>query len=123
MPTTTLTARFPGTRLTALLAAATLVVGYAVAAGTGSRPLGGVVLLLGLAGCAMSWRRAAGLRAAMVLSGVFLALFVVSHLLARLVGAWPSVLLVAAGMYAAAGWLPRRSAGMAEGQQRVVTRS
>lgn len=97
--------------LTSLVAAATLVVGYVVAAGTGSRPLGGLVLLLSLVWCAMSWRRAAGLPAALLLSGVFLALFVVSHLLALLVGAWPSVLLVAAAMYAASAWLSRRSAG------------
>ena len=48
-------------RLTAaLLAAATLIVGFAVASLTGNRTLGGVVLIAGGAVCALLWWRLAG---------------------------------------------------------------
>jgi hypothetical protein len=94
---------------TGLLAALTLVGGYAVAAATGVRALGGVVLLAGLAVCAALWRRQGGTRRAAVLVVVFVALFAASHLLALAVGAWPSVLLVAAAMFAASHSLADRA--------------
>ncbi|HEY0515872.1 MAG TPA: hypothetical protein VGD00_02020 [Solirubrobacteraceae bacterium] len=81
---------------TAPVAAGTLIAGYAVAAGSGSRPLGGVVLLAGGAWCARTWARRDGPGTAALLSGVGLAAFVASHVLARAIGAWPSVLTVAA---------------------------
>lgn len=87
---------------TAPIAALTLVVGYAVAAGTGVRALGGVVLLVGLAVCVLLWQRRISMARTAVLVAVFVALFVLSHLLARALGAWPSVLLVAAAMFASA---------------------
>lgn len=83
---------------TAALAAASLVVGFAVAELTGVRALGGLVLLVAAAVCAVRWARVAGWRLAAVLVGVYLAAFVGSHLLARVVGAWPSVLLLAAAV-------------------------
>jgi hypothetical protein len=88
---------------TAPVAAGTLIVGYAVAASTGSRPLGGVVLLIGGLWCVRAWRRRHGARTAVTLACVGLAAFVLSHLLALAIGAWPSVLLVAVVM-AAAAW-------------------
>jgi hypothetical protein len=88
---------------TAPVAAATLIAGYAVAAGTGSRPLGGVVLLAGGAWCIREWRRRNDTRTAVTLACVGLAAFVASHLLALAIGAWPAVLLVAAVM-ATAAW-------------------
>jgi hypothetical protein len=88
---------------TAPVAAGTLIVGYAVAVATGSRPLGGVVLLIGGLWCIQAWRRRHGARTAVTLACVGLAAFVLSHLLALAIGAWPSVLLVAAAM-AAAAW-------------------
>ena len=88
---------------TAPIAAGTLIIGYAVAVASGSRPLGGVVLLLGGLWCIQAWRRRHGARTAAILAGVGLAAFVLSHLLALAIGAWPSVLLVAAAM-AAAAW-------------------
>jgi hypothetical protein len=84
----------------ALVAAVTLLVGYAVAAGTGLRALGGVVLLAGLAWCAVVWRRSRSTTVAAGLSVAFLALFVLSHLLARAIGAWPSVVVVSLTMAA-----------------------
>ena len=88
---------------TAPVAAGTLIVGYAVAASTGSRPLGGVVLLIGGLWCAREWLRRHGSRTAVPLIGVGLCAFVGSHVLALAIGAWPAVLVVAAGM-AVAAW-------------------
>lgn len=104
---------------TAPVAAGALIVGYAVAAGTGSRPLGGVVLAAGGLWCIWVWRRRRGARTALVLAGVGLAAFVASHLLALAIGAWPSVLLVAAAT-GATTWTPAdapsRGAGPSRGE-------
>jgi CHASE2 domain-containing sensor protein len=89
---------------TAPVAAGSLIVGYAVAAGTGSRPLGGVVLLAGGMWCITAWRRRHGARTAALLAGVAFSAFVISHVLALAIGAWPSVLLVAAATALAAWW-------------------
>ena len=79
---------------TALLAALTLVVGFAVAELTGVRALGGVVLLAGVAWCAVRARAAGWWRVSLVvLAGG--GCFVASHLLAPHLGAWPSVIVVA----------------------------
>jgi hypothetical protein len=88
---------------TAPVAGGTLIVGYAVAASTGSRPLGGVVLVLGGLWCVQTWTRRHGARTAATLACVGLGAFVLSHVLALAIGAWPAVLLVAAVM-AAAAW-------------------
>jgi hypothetical protein len=87
---------------TAPVAALTLVVGYLVADLTGVRTLGGLVLVMGLAVCGLQWRRRVGTPRTILLVGEFLALFVLSHLLALAIGAWPSVLTVAAVMWATA---------------------
>jgi hypothetical protein len=75
--------------------AVSLIVGFGVAQLTGNRPLGGFVLLLGGAWCAWQWWRAVG--AARTLLGVviFAVAFALSHPLGIVIGAWPSVLLVA----------------------------
>jgi hypothetical protein len=88
---------------TAPVAACTLIVGYGVAASTGSRPLGGVVLLIGGLWCIQAWRRRHGARTAATLTCVGLAALVISHVLALAIGAWPAVLLVAGAM-AVAAW-------------------
>jgi hypothetical protein len=80
---------------TAPVAAASLIVGYAVAAGTGSRPLGGVVLALGGLWCIREWNKRRGARTAAALAAIAFGAFVASHVLALLVGAWPSVIIVA----------------------------
>jgi hypothetical protein len=88
---------------TAPIAAGSLIAGYAVAAGTGSRPLGGVVLLAGGLSCVRLWRRRHGAGTAARLAVAGLAAFILSHVLALGVGAWPAVLLVSAAM-AAIAW-------------------
>ena len=81
---------------TAPIAAAGLIGGFGVALATGSRPLGGVVL----AGCGLTciavWLRRDGRRTAALLTLAGLFAFAASHGLGLLIGAWPSVLLVAA---------------------------
>jgi hypothetical protein len=89
---------------TAPLAAGSLIVSYAVVVSTGSRPLGGVVLAIGGLWCIRVWLRRHGRRTAARLAAVGFAAFVVSHVLALAVGAWPSVLIVAA-VTAAATWV------------------
>jgi hypothetical protein len=87
---------------TAPIAAGSFLAGYGVVASSGSRPAGGIVLLAGGAWCAREWRRRCGPGTAAELVGTGVCAFVASHLLAMAIGAWPSVLLVAAGMGAAA---------------------
>jgi hypothetical protein len=89
---------------TAPLAAGCLIVGYAVAAASGSRPLGGVVLIAGALPCMRAWTLRRGPRTATALAGVGLAALILSHIVALATGAWPAVLLSAAVMGAAA-WL------------------
>ena len=82
---------------TAPLAAAGLIGGFAVAVTTGSRPLGGLVLAgFGIV-CIAVWRRREGPRTTAVLTVCGLAAFAISHLLGLVIGAWPAVLVVAAG--------------------------
>jgi hypothetical protein len=83
---------------TAPVAAGSLIAGYAVAAGTGSRPLGGLVLAVGGLWCVREWARRHDARTAVTLGGAGLAAFALSHVLALAIGAWPAVLSVAAAM-------------------------
>jgi hypothetical protein len=87
---------------TAPVAAASLILAYAVVVATNSRPLGGVLLTLGGLWCVHAWFQRHGTRTAATLGCVGLGLFIVSHLLALVIGAWPSVLVVAAVMGAVA---------------------
>jgi hypothetical protein len=81
---------------TAPLAAAGLIAGFGVADATGSRPLGGVVLAgFGLT-CVAIWLRRDGRATAARLTGAGLIAFAASHVLGRLIGAWPAVFVVAA---------------------------
>lgn len=98
---------------TAPIAAGTLIVAYAVAVASGSRPLGGVVLAIGGLWCIWAWLTRYGRRTATILGCVGFAAFVLSHVLALAIGAWPSVLVVAA-VVAAVAWTqadarPRRA--------------
>ena len=81
---------------TAPVAAGSLIAGYAVAAGTGSRPLGGVVLAAGGIWCLREWYTRHDARTAAILGAVGLGAFAASHVIALAIGAWPSVLLVSA---------------------------
>ena len=81
---------------TSALAAGSLIGGYAIAAASGSRPLGGLVLAAGGLYCARIWAERHGPRTALTLTGAGLVAFAASHVLAHAIGAWPSVLTVAA---------------------------
>lgn len=69
--------------------------GFGVAQSTDNRSLGGVVLLAGAAVCGFQWWREAGPLAAGLSEGVFVLAFAGSHVLAKPIGAWPSVGVVA----------------------------
>lgn len=109
---------------TAPLAAAGLIAGYGVAAASGSRPLGGAVLAgFGLT-CMSIWLRRDGVRTTVILTGVGLSAFALSHVVALLTGPWPAVLLAAASA-ASASWAlsdsRRRGAGARTRQARTTT--
>jgi hypothetical protein len=81
---------------TAPLAAAGLIAGFGVAVGTGSRPLGGVVMAAFGLTCIAVWLHRDGRRVALRLTVVGLLAFAISHLLGLVIGAWPSVFVVSA---------------------------
>ena len=78
-----------------LVGSVVLVLGFAVAQGTGVRWLGGIVLVAGAAWCGWRWRQRCGLPIAVIAVLVYGIGFVVSHPLGRVIGAWPSVIVVA----------------------------
>ncbi len=89
---------------TALMSAGALIAGFAVAQLTGIRELGGAVLLIGAVLCARTWRRAVGSVVTVALLVIFFGAFVLAHPLAKVIGAWPSVLVVSV-VTATAAWL------------------
>lgn len=90
---------------TAPIAAGGLIAGFGVAVATGSRPLGGVVLAACGLACIAVWLRRDGGRTAARLTAVGLLAFAISHLLGLVIGAWPSVLVVAAVTAGMCWWL------------------
>ena len=60
-------------------------------------------MLIGGLWCIQAWVRRSGARTAATLACVGFGALVISHVLALAIGAWPSVLFVAAAM-AAAAW-------------------
>ena len=87
---------------TAPIVAVGLVGGFLTARETGIRPLGGVVLAAAGAYAARTWWSKKGWPTATALSLGYLGGFGLSHPLAKKIGAWPSVLTVAAATAAAA---------------------
>jgi hypothetical protein len=93
MSTSTLTrTRFPS----AVLVAVGLAVGFGVAQGTGVRALGGAVFALGGLAAARLWVQRRGWAVALGLGALYVAAFVLAHVLALGVGfpAWLAVSLV-----------------------------
>jgi hypothetical protein len=86
---------------TAPVVAASLIGGYLVARETGNRPAGGAVLAAGGALAVSQWRRRGPVTTGVLLA-TYLGGFGASHPLAKKIGAWPSVLSVAAVSGAAA---------------------
>ena len=112
MSTSTLTrTRFPS----AVLVAIGLAVGFGVAQGTGIRALGGAVFALGGLAAAWLWVQRRGWAAALGLGALYVAAFVLAHVLALGVGfpAWLAVslvTLVAAGVTFGVADRPRADA-------------
>lgn len=92
----------PSQRPTWPVAAGSLVAGFAIAQATGVRPLGGLALVAGAGWCALRWRERVGTPKAAGLVVLYLAAFAGSHVLAKPIGAWPAVAVVAAVTGAAA---------------------
>jgi len=82
---------------TALLAAIGFIGGFAVAVASGSRALGGVVLVIFGIACIAIWLRRDGRQTAIALTLAALVAFALSHVLGLVIGAWPAVLVTAAG--------------------------
>lgn len=82
--------------LPAALAAGSLIGGYAVARSTKKRQLGGLVLAAGAGAATVMWWQQAGPVKAISALTIVVGAFGASHPLAKQVGAWPSVLGVAA---------------------------
>lgn len=80
-----------------VVAAGALVTGFAVAQTTDVRAMGGVVLLAGAAWCGRQWWRRGPATTVGLLAG-YAGAFAGSHVLAREIGAWPSVLSVSAAV-------------------------
>lgn len=78
------------------IAAGALLLGFAVADLSGTRALGGIVLLLGALACGLRWRLLLGLPRALALVAAFLAAFALAHPLGKAIGSWPAVLVVSA---------------------------
>jgi hypothetical protein len=83
---------------TAPISATGLIAGYGVAVLSGSRSLGGVVLACSGIACMAIWMRRDGARTTMTLTAIGLGAFALSHVVGRLIGAWPAVLLAAAAI-------------------------
>ena len=81
---------------TAPIAAFGLIAGFGAAVASGSRPLGGLVLAVSGATCVVVWLRRDGRRVTALLTFSGLVAFAISHVLGRVIGAWPSVIVVAA---------------------------
>jgi hypothetical protein len=81
---------------TAPLAATGLIGGFAIAVGSGSRPLGGVFMAACGLPCIAVWLRRDGRSTAAGLTITGLAAFALSHVLGPVIGAWPAVIAVSA---------------------------
>jgi hypothetical protein len=101
---------------TSLLAATGLIAGFGTAVASGSRPLGGAVMAVFGLTCIYFWVRRDGTTTAVRLTLVGLTAFVLSHVIARAIGAWPSVLLVSAlAAWACWKWSDSKVFGSAAG--------
>lgn len=87
----------------AVLSAGGLFIGYLVAVLL-TRSLGGLVLIAAGAAAFVTWWQSVGMRMALRLGALYLILFVASHLLALVVGAWTAVVAVTLVMAAASWW-------------------
>jgi len=86
---------------TAAVTAGSLIGGWQLARRTGNRPLGGVVLAAGGVVAGREWARRTSPAVTAALATTYVGAFALSHPLAKRIGAWPSVLVVAAVIAAA----------------------
>lgn len=91
------------------VAAVGLVLAFALAQGTGVRWPAGAVLLVTAAVCLALAVPRVGWRRPLVVVAVGLVVFVASHVVADVLGAWPAVLTAAAVLGATGWWLVDRA--------------
>lgn len=92
------------------LAALGLTGGFLTVRLTGRREIGGVLFAAAGAWCALDWYRTAGAPAAVGLTALYAAAMGGSHPLAKRIGPWPSVAVVAAITSAASETVTRVAA-------------
>jgi hypothetical protein len=91
------------------VAAGSLLLGFAAAQATGVRPIGGLVLVAGLGWCVLRWRAAAiPAMTIAALVAVYLVAFVLSHVLADVLGTAGALAVVALAVGACTGLLADR---------------
>ncbi len=78
-----------------IVLAASLIAGFGVAALSGMRWLGAIVLLIGGVWSAVGVWRTSGPAITVVLGVVYIVAFIASHPLGRWIGSWPAVVVVA----------------------------
>jgi hypothetical protein len=93
---------------TAAISATGLIAGFAVADITGSRPVGGAVLIACAVPCVAIWLRRDGRAVTARLAAVGFGAFVASHVAGLVVGAWPAVFSAAAVTAGCCWWLSDR---------------
>lgn len=98
----------PESLATAPVVAAGLIGGWQVARATGVRPIGGAVLAGAGVLAGRSWLARKGPATTAGLSAAYLGAFGLSHPLAKKIGAWPSVLTVAAAAAGLSYWFGDR---------------
>lgn len=81
--------------LTPAIGTAALMVGFGIASVTGVRWLGGIALIAGAIWCGMRWWQLSGPLRAITAVLIFALAFVISHPLGNVIGALPSVSVVA----------------------------
>jgi len=96
---------------TAAVTAGSLIGGWQLARRTGIRPLGGAVLAVGGVLAGREWARTTNVPTTGALVATYIGAFGLSHLLAKKIGAWPSVLAVSAVTAAASYAASDRRAG------------
>jgi hypothetical protein len=105
------------------VAAATFLAAFGAAQLTGVRAIGGIVLVAGGAWCAWAALRIAGPAATAGLVAIALALFVLSHPLGHVIGAWPAVVVSGVLVAAAAAVLLTRTDATRRPASTIASRS
>lgn len=81
--------------IVAIAVASGLIGSFAIAVASGQRLLGATTLIVVGGGCAIAMVRRSGVRPTVIAGVAYAVAFVLAHPLGRLIGSWPSVILLA----------------------------